>query len=254
MAENKTPTPDEIPNLAIDPIAEKLPTVVDWLPETIVPYWEVVAQFPIVGALIIVGASFLVALLVRMAIFHSLERLAGMTTSLVDDHILRDLRKPVFATVLYSGLILAVAATQLPIGTSVLVNLAVSIIVASWMRAALHISNSVLRALEKQRLFTLIEPRTVPLFDLTIKLGTVLIGSYVLLLVWGVNPVGWLASAGIVGIAWIGRISPGFARRESIGSVGLACSGSRGSGAGKDRRAVIRLVNSLVSAKATQRG
>jgi hypothetical protein len=29
----------------------------------------------------------------------------------------------------------------------------------------------------------------------------------------------------------IGRISPGFARRESIGSVGLACSGSRGSGA-----------------------
>ncbi len=213
MAENKTPTPDEIPNLAIDPIAENLPTLVDWLPETIVPYWEVVAQFPIVGALIIVGASFLVALLVRMAIFHSLERLAGMTTSLVDDLILRDLRKPVFATVLYSGLILAVAAAQLPIGTSVLVNLAVSIIVASWMRAALHISNSVLRALEEQHLFTLIEPRTVPLFDLTIKLGTILIGSYVLLLVWGVNPVGWLASAGIVGIA------VGFAAKDTLANL-----------------------------------
>ena len=31
---------------------------------------------------------------------------------------------------------------------------------------------------------------------------------------------------------WIGRISPGFARRESRESVGIACSGSRGSGAG----------------------
>jgi hypothetical protein len=37
----------------------------------------------------------------------------------------------------------------------------------------------------------------------------------------------------ILECGWIGRISPGFARRESIGSVGLACSGSRGSGAGR---------------------
>jgi hypothetical protein len=36
-----------------------------------------------------------------------------------------------------------------------------------------------------------------------------------------------------------GRISPGFARRESIGSVGLARSGSRGSGAGTGEQSVI---------------
>ena len=213
MAENETPTPDEIPDIAIDPIAENLPTVAEWLPEAIVPYWEVVAQFPIAGALIIAVASFLAALLLRMAIFHSLERLAGLTTSVVDDRILNDLRKPVFATVLYSGLALAVGAAQLPIGTSMLVNLLVSIIVASWMRAALYISNSVLRALEKQHRFTLIEPRTVPLFDLTIKLGTILVGSYTLLLIWGVNPIGWLASAGIVGIA------VGFAAKDTLANL-----------------------------------
>jgi len=213
MADNETPTPDEIPDIAIDPIAENLPTVVEWLPEAIVPYWEVVAQFPIVGALIIAVASFLAALLLRMAIFHSLERLAGLTTSVVDDRVLRDLRKPAFATVLYSGLALAVGAAQLPIGTSILVNLLVSIIVASWMRAAIYISNSVLRALEKQHRFTLIEPRTVPLFDLSIKLGTILVGSYVLLLIWGVNPIGWLASAGIVGIA------VGFAAKDTLANL-----------------------------------
>ena len=57
MADNETPTPDEIPDIAIDPIAENLPTVVEWLPEAIVPYWEVVAQFPIVGALIIAASG-----------------------------------------------------------------------------------------------------------------------------------------------------------------------------------------------------
>ena len=213
MAESETPPPAEIPDIAIDPIHENLPTVIEWLPEALIPYWEVVAQFPIVGALIIAGASFLAALLLRMAVFHSLERLAGLTTSVLDDRILRDLRKPVFATVLYSGLALAVGAAQLPIGTSTLVNLLVSIIVASWMRAALYISNSVLRALEKQHRFTLIEPRTVPLFDLTIKLATILIGSYVLLLIWGVNPIGWLASAGIVGIA------VGFAAKDTLANL-----------------------------------
>ena len=125
--------------------------------------------------MIIAGVSLFIALLVRMAIVHSLERLAGLTTSVIDDRIMRDLRKPVFATVLYSGLTLAVAAAKLPVGTSVLVNLLVSLIVASWMRAALYVSNSVLHGLEKQHRFTLVEPRTVPLFDLTIKLGTILV-------------------------------------------------------------------------------
>jgi len=213
MAENQTSTPNDVPHIAIDPIAENLPTVAEWLPEAVIPYWEVVAQFPLVGAMIIAGVSLFIALLVRMAIVHSLERLAGLTTSVIDDRIMRDLRKPVFATVLYSGLTLAVAAAKLPVGTSVLVNLLVSLIVASWMRAALYVSNSVLHGLEKQHRFTLVEPRTVPLFDLTIKLGTILVGSYVLLLIWGVNPIGWLASAGIVGIA------VGFAAKDTLANL-----------------------------------
>ncbi|MAG30121.1 MAG: mechanosensitive ion channel protein MscS [Deltaproteobacteria bacterium] len=208
------PAPTEADSTpSIEPIIESLPAIADWLPESIVPVWELVSQIPIVGAVAIAIAFFMLALALRFAIFRSLGRLAVLTTSAVDDRVLRDLRKPIFTTILFPGLALAVAAAQLPIGSHVLVNLLFSVVVASWMRATLHVSSALLSALEKQRSFTLVETRTIPLFDLTIKLLTILIGSYVLLLIWGINPLGWLASAGIVGIA------VGFAAKDTLANL-----------------------------------
>lgn len=200
-------------DIAIDPIHENLPAIVEWLPEAVVPYWDIVAEYPAIGGLVIAAVFFFLALFLRFTVFRSLERLAGITSSAVDDDILRDLRKPVFTTVLFFGLTLAVVAAQFPVGTAVTVNLLISVIVASWMRGALKVSSSVLSVMETESRFSLIEPRTVPLFDLTIKLGTILVGSYALLLIWGINPIGWLASAGIVGIA------VGFAAKDTLANL-----------------------------------
>ena len=136
-----------------------------------------------------------------------------MSATLIDDRLLQNLGKPVFTTILFIGLTFATNAAMLPIGTSVIVNLLLSVIVASWMRAILRISDSLLDTLGNHEHFTLIEARTMPLFDLTTKLLTILIGSYVLLLIWGINPVGWLASAGIVGIA------VGFAAKDTLANL-----------------------------------
>jgi len=153
------------------------------------------------------------AVLIRVVVFRSLRRLAGLSASLVDDRILQDLRKPVFTTILFIGLSFATNVAMLPIGTSVIVNSLLSVIVASWMRAILRISDSLLDTLGNHEHFTLIETRTIPLFDLSTKLLTILFGSYVLLLIWGINPVGWLASAGIVGIA------VGFAAKDTLANL-----------------------------------
>ncbi|MCZ6890374.1 MAG: mechanosensitive ion channel family protein [Gammaproteobacteria bacterium] len=212
MAEAGAPTSGEIVEIEIDPLAE-LPRILDWLPEALIPLWEVVSQFPIVGALIVAAVAFLLALFVRFVIFHSLSRLASMTSSVLDDVVLEHLRKPVFTTVLYFGLALAVRSAQLIVGTQLIVKLLLSVIVASWMRALLRISTSLLHALEHQTRFSLIEARTVPMFDLSAKLITILVGSYALLLIWGINPVGWLASAGIVGIA------VGFAAKDTLANL-----------------------------------
>jgi MscS family membrane protein len=201
------------PERVLEPISEILPAVTDWLPEALLPFWEVVARYPIVGALTIAVTFLVLAALIQFVLFRSLKGIAGLTTSLVDDEILQHLRKPVFTTVFLSGLALATTAALLPIGTDVIVNLLVSGIVASWMRCVLRVSSALLGSLENNRRFTLIESRTVPLFDLSIKLMTILIGSYALLLIWGINPIGWLASAGIVGIA------VGFAAKDTLANL-----------------------------------
>jgi len=99
-------------------------------------------------------------------------------------------------------------------GTTLLVDLFLSIIVASWMRAWFLLSTTLLEGLARNHhRFPMVESHTVPLLDLSIKLLVLLIGSYCLLMIWGINPVGWLASAGIVGIA------VGFAAKDTLANL-----------------------------------
>jgi MscS family membrane protein len=214
MPETETPAVEEAAAAEpIQPLIGNLPSIETWLPESVLPFWELVAQIPLIGALVLALFFFILAFALRSILFRSLGRLAAFTTSGFDDEVLDGLRKPVFTTILFPGLALSVGAAQLPAGSETLVNLLFSIVVASWMRATLHVSKSVLSALGNQSRFQIVEARTIPLFDLSIKLLTILIGSYVLLMIWGINPVGWLASAGIVGIA------VGFAAKDTLANL-----------------------------------
>jgi len=195
------------------PLAESLPQISDWLPDSWLPFWQLIADIPILGALVVAGVSLVLAWVVRLVVFNAVGRLTHYTESVADDKIVRNLRRSVFTTLLFFGLTLAVNVAQLPFGSQVLIQFLLSVIVASWMRSALRISTTLLDSLGQQSRFTLIEERTVPIFDLSAKLMTILVGSYLLLLVWGINPVGWLASAGIVGIA------VGFAAKDTLANL-----------------------------------
>ena len=204
---------EPMPQVLTAPFAERFPEVADWLPDELLPFWVAVADYPILGALLIAIGFWVIAFAVQVTLFPTLHRLTGLSRSSVDDRVIQDLRKPIFNTIFYLGLAIATRTADLPVGTTVIVNIMLSVIVSSWMRAALRISNALLDGLEKNDRFTLIETRTIPLFDLSIKLLTILFGSYALLLVWGINPVGWLASAGIVGIA------VGFAAKDTLANL-----------------------------------
>lgn len=207
-----TPTHDQ-ENVGISPLSEELPSIVDWLPSGMIPIWEIILATPFLASLVIAITFYLLAVILRGVIFWSLGRLASMTESLLDDDVLRYLRKPAFTSVLYFGLTLAVNAAPLPLGKQLTINILLSVIIGSWMRASILISTALLDTLEQHDRFSLVEIRTKPLFDLTAKLLTILIGSYLLLLIWGINPLGWLASAGIVGIAI------GFAAQDTLANV-----------------------------------
>lgn len=197
----------------VDPIAGQIGHFRDLLPEQLLPAWDTIAAYPIVGAIVVAAIFFVLAHLVRFVVLRSIGQITSRTRTSLDDAILRDLRSPIFQTVFLFGLTLATNAAALPAGTETTINLLVSLIIVSWMRAGLRLSTTLLDAMAGNTRFQIVEPRTIPLFDLMIKLVILLFGSYALLMVWGINPVGWLASAGIVGIA------VGFAARDTLANL-----------------------------------
>ena len=184
-----------------------------WMPESWHPYWEMMGQYPLLAGCAIAVLAYLVALASRGFFVYVLGRIAGLSETKVDNIILDGLKKPVFTTLLMLGLMIAVQAARLPWGGAVIVNIMASAIVVSWMLAGLHLSSAVVAHFSESPKFSMVEPRTIPLFDFVIKLAVLLISSYVLLLIWGINPLGWLASAGIVGIA------VGFAAKDTLANL-----------------------------------
>ncbi len=199
--------------VSVEPLAQNLPDLADWLPEVVLPGWQLLQSMPLLAGLVVTGFALLLVLLLKFVVFPLARRLGGEHQGIANSVLLVHLEKPATTTVLYFGLTLAIRASAVPVGGDILINILLSLIVVSWMRAALRISNDLLDQLGGQPRFTLVEERTVPMLDLSAKLLTILIGSYVLLLIWGINPVGWLASAGIVGIA------VGFAAKDTLANL-----------------------------------
>lgn len=209
MAENKSP-PQEgayTDNLAnqIDPSS--------LVPQALKSYWELATDYPLLSAALLLIIAYAFALLSRAFFSYVLVRLVTRSEWRLDDLLIDNLKRPVFTTILFLGVMLAVQVAHLPFGANPMINLAASLIIVSWMLAALRLSSDILTHLSDAPKATLVEPRTIPMFDVVLKLVTILLASYTLLLIWGINPVGWLASAGIVGIAI------GFAAKDTLANL-----------------------------------
>mgnify|MGYP000465831254 CR=1 FL=1 len=192
---------------------DSLQSLGDFLPDSLLTYGQMIIQYPILAGLIIALLSFIVALSFSSLLVNLVGRITGLTPSTVDDQILRDLRHPIFYTVFLLGISLAIAVIELPFGSEELIKILLSIITAIWMVATTRVSVLLLRAFSGDNRFKLIDSRTVPLFDLTSKLLIIMVGIYVLLMIWGINPIGWLASAGIAGLAL------GFAAKDTLANL-----------------------------------
>jgi small-conductance mechanosensitive channel len=194
-------------------LSDHLDQVTGSLPGPVQDYLAFVESYPLAGSLTAALVFWVLAFVMRDVVLRGFERLASRTSSPLDNTVIAQLRRPVFTTVLFFGLMLAINLAGLPVGTSILLSLLASVIVMSWMIAGMRLAEHVLAYFNQRRDISWIEPRTIPAIDLVAKLGLILVGSYALLLVWGVNPVGWIASAGIVGIA------VGFAAKDTLANL-----------------------------------
>lgn len=214
MADNAESPVETSADVLVDPISDSIPEFVDWLPEPLQHYWQTLDTYPLIAGLVIACLFYIAAFVIRAIVIRSIDKLAARTTTDVDDRVIEGLKRPIFNVVFLSGLTLAIKAAKLPYGSDLAINVIMSLIVVTLMRAAFFVTTELLRALARNhQRFSAIEERTIPVLDLVSKLLILLFGSYALLMVWGINPIGWLASAGIVGLA------VGFAAQDTLANL-----------------------------------
>ncbi|MEM9300817.1 MAG: mechanosensitive ion channel family protein [Pseudomonadota bacterium] len=217
MQQSEQPTTSEAPASSPDLVRDFASDLQarNWIPEVLHPYLDWLAQYPLLGAAIIVAAGYVVARTILFVITFTLSHLTRRTRSEFDDKVLQLLSRPLFATIFLAFLGLAVLRLDLSDAlTFALLRLLTTLVVLYWISAAFPVMALILeRAAHWQDRLPLIQDRTLPLFDILCKLLVFLTGTWAILQVWNIDATAWLASAGVIGIA------VGFAAKDTLANL-----------------------------------
>ncbi len=170
---------------------------------------------PVIRYILIVVGAVLAGLLFDKLVAKFLLMLAGKTETDLDDKIVEVLHKPIFWSVFLGGAAWAVTVLSLPSPAPYFLEGTIkTAAVIIWISALSKVGSIFLAWLsERQDRFKVVQPRTMPLFDIAVKVVVIGGGFYALLLSWDINVTGWLASAGILGLAI------GFAAKDTLANL-----------------------------------
>ncbi|MEO0367627.1 MAG: mechanosensitive ion channel family protein [Pseudomonadota bacterium] len=199
----------------IEEVNQQLPTFADLLPAQAKPYWEIIQTYPVAEAVIIFLLFYALAFILRNYAIALLHRLTQKTDTTFDDEIIDELKRPIFNLVVWLGVIIATRSAGWYEGAAAYIApMVLTIMVLIATRASLSISSTVISALSRDdNRFQSIDLRTEPLLVISSKILILLVSAYTVLMIWGINPVGLLASAGVVGIA------VGFAAKDTLANL-----------------------------------
>lgn len=167
-------------------------------------------------ALLIVLTALVLALLVRFLMVRVFTRLANKTVTDIDDKILACFTNPVTFSIIIGGIYSGISTIQeLPPGFRAIIDRAlVTLVIFLWFFALMDLCNYFADWLsDREDRISIVKPRTKPLFRILFKLVIILAGTYFLILAWNLNVTGWLASAGVAGLAL------GFAAKDTLANL-----------------------------------
>nr|XP_061807070.1 small-conductance mechanosensitive channel-like [Nerophis lumbriciformis] len=154
---------------------------------------------------LIIGAALLAAMLVRLLLNRLLPRLARRTATDVDDQLLASLHRPLFWSLLLIGVHLAslrLGIDEHPPFDRYLLSAMKSLAILLWMAFGFRLAHLVLAVLSRHHArFPLVQAQTLPVFDNLARVFLFGGAVYFLLLAWNADVSGWLASAGVLGLA-----------------------------------------------------
>ena len=194
---------------------EQLPQFIELLPEQIQPYWSILNDYPLVQVVLILVFFWALAHIILRYAVALLERLAAITVTELDDQLIKESRRPIFSLVLWFGVMVAFRSAGYIEGIFTYITpFALSMIALSLLRASFSISELLIITVSRDPAhFNQLDIRTEPLLIIGSKILLMVVAAYTILLIWGINPVGLVASAGIVGIA------VGFAAKDTLANL-----------------------------------
>lgn len=177
--------------------------------------WDFLQSYPFVLAVVLVAVGYGIGRILKSVIHYLLDRFRKSTGLETDYQIAHFLTSPVLQTTVTFAIVLALATLDFPGAIEhLLVKICISALLIFWGRAWFRATRVILKALEAERdRFHLFQPRTVPLYEMGIKLLLAGLFIYLFFLVWDIDATAWVASAGIIGIAL------GFAARDTIANL-----------------------------------
>ncbi len=153
-------------------------------------------------AVLILVASYIIALIIRFIFENILKNLLRKTKTKVDDKIVAASKSPLFWTVFLLGFYYAAISLGLSANIQkILTNLLKSVAIIIWSRAFLKILHIVSTELENRLDKTGRSSDAVPFLENLAKVTLFVIIALIFLTTWGVNITPLLASAGVAGLA-----------------------------------------------------
>jgi len=182
------------------------------MPEAISADLQQVIGNPLWRAAIIVGAAFVVGVILRLVLIPILRRMTRRTISRLDDNIVEKIHRAlVQVIVVQAAYLLLLDQIRGPELRLILQSIYLTLVVLVVGKALLDIATLVFQhlslAAEKH---AWVQPATLPLYKFALKLVLFGVQTYLIMSVWRVDLTSWLASAGVVGIA------VGFAAKDTL--------------------------------------
>jgi small-conductance mechanosensitive channel len=189
--------------------------VTPYLNEPLGNAWNFLQDYPLLFAILLVAIGYGIGWVLKSLIHSLLDRFRKSTKSELDYQIAHYLTSPVLQTTVAFSIVLALATLDFPGAIEhFLIKVCITALLVLWGRAWFRATGVIMQALEAQReRFHLFQPRTVPLFEMGIKLLMVGLMIYLFFKIWGIDATAWVASAGIIGIA------VGFASRDTLANL-----------------------------------
>ena len=187
------------------------PYLADWMQG----YWQFLINYPLLFATLLVAMGYGIGRFLKSIIHRLMDQFAETSESKLDYKIAHYLSSPVLQTTVTLSIVLALATLEFPGAIEhLLIKICFTVLLLLWSRAWFRATKAILQALEAEDdRYHLFQSRTVPLYEMGIKLFLMGMFIYLFFLVWGINATAWIASAGIIGIA------VGFAAKDTLANL-----------------------------------